>query len=713
MRLGRERRMQGVAVRPAHGKRMPGAEYVLAAAVSLLTFILYLPALSHEFVNWDDGQYVYENLHIRSFDLNLFRWAFFDFYAANWHPLTWISHALDYAIWGLNPMGHHLTNNILHALNTFLVVLLVVRLIEAVPGKQQLSSSQVVEWPGNNSTTQRLNLFSPSRFTLIAAAVTGLLFGLHPIHVESVAWVAERKDLLCAFFFLLSVLSYTKYVTDTLQYAEGIGHSEKESVPSAESREQRAVFSMLHALYAMRYTLCFFVLALLSKPMAVSLPVVLLLLDWYPFQRIQSLKTLPAAVMEKLPFIALSIVSAILTILAQKAGGATELISSVPFSARLLVAAKSLVAYLWNMVSPLNLVPFYPYPKNVSPLSPEYFLPIVLIVAISISCMLVVRKQRLWLSCWAYYVITMTPVLGLVQVGYQAMADRYTYLPGLGPFLLAGLSTAWFSGRVSKTISRGFMFSLFNATAALLIIASMSYATLKQISIWKNSIVLWTYVIEKEPSSPEMAYSNRGSAFNDLGQFGRAIEDFSKAIALNPSYSLAYLNRGSAFINTVRPDRAMEDFSRVIAMEPLAEVYYLRGKVFEREGLSEKALSDYKQAIALKPSYGSAYFSLGVLYGKSGSVGKAIDCFDKYIDIMPDNFLAYKNRGVAYSLLGQYDKALKDLGKSIEFNSRYAEVYGDRGNVYLKIGQKELAVRDFQKACSLGDQQGCKVLQNF
>src|SRR5208283_719950 len=248
-------------------------KYSVAVFVSLLTFLVYLSCLHNEFVLWDDDRYVYENPHLHPVNAAFFRWAFSDFYCANWHPLTWVSHALDYAVWGLNPLGHHLTNNILHAVNTFIVVILVAKLLETWrPSRQHnppLHASQ--EWS-----------------YIVIAAVTGLLFGLHPLHVESVAWVSERKDLLCAMFFLLSTLAYTKYVSN------GGGLRNKHYI--------LVVF--------------LFAFALLSKPMAVTLPAVLLILDWYPFNRIRSLKTLWAACIEKLPFIALSVASSVTTILA-------------------------------------------------------------------------------------------------------------------------------------------------------------------------------------------------------------------------------------------------------------------------------------------------------------------------------------------------------------------------------------------------------------
>ena len=374
--------------------------YPIAGLAALLTFIVYSSTLHNGFVYWDDDEYVLENLHIRSLDFAFFKWAFFNFYSANWHPLTWISHALDYAIWGLNPMGHHLTNNVFHAINTFLVVLLVVKLIKAVHDSP--------------FTIRDSRLTSHySRFALIAAATTGLLFGLHPIHVESVAWIAERKDLLCALFYLLSVMAYVKYRT--------------------------------YKSYTTYFlSLGFFFLALLSKPMAVSLPVVLLILDWYPFQKITSLKTFRTAFVEKLPFIALSSFSSIVTILAQGSAAVIRSAEFAPLSTRSFSAVKALAAYLYKIILPLNLLPFYPYALHPSSLFFEYLLPIVLAIGITAGCIsLAGRREKFWLCGWTYYVATLLPVLGIVQVGDQAMADRYMYLPSLGPFLVIGLTAAW------------------------------------------------------------------------------------------------------------------------------------------------------------------------------------------------------------------------------------------------------------------------------
>ena len=576
--------------------------FALAGTVAVVTFLVYLTALRNDFINWDDGPYVYENPHIRSLNAVFLKWAFFGFYESNWHPLTWLSHALDYALWGLNPLGHHLTSIVLHAINVFLVVLLVIRLLEAWK-----------ERAVRNGQPSFLN----GRAILIAAGTTGLLFGLHPVHVESVAWVAERKDLLCALFFLLSLIAYTNYARDAGDETLG--------------KNTRSPF------FNNRYlaTLGLFILALLSKPMAVSLPVVLLVLDWFPFNRIRSGRTFWAACVEKLPFFALSLASSIVTILAQKAAGAMTLTEVVPLSTRLLVAAKSLIAYLWKMLLPLDLVPFYPYPKSASPLSFEYLFPLAIVAAVTTSCIMTAKKRGLLLSAWSYYVVTLIPVLGIVQVCGQEMADRYTYLPSLGPFLVIGTGTAWAWGKGRALARRGPLVKRTGWVVAALAIVFLSSATVKQIGIWKNGLVLWNYEIEKTPGVPR-AYNNRGLVYDKKGRLDEAIDDFGTAIALDPSYAAAYNNRGM---------------------------------VFGKTGRFDEAIGDFETAIALDPSYSRAHNNLGVAYAKTGLFNKAFEQFNKTVLLNQDFAMAYYNRGLLYLRTGQTEAAAADFKKSCKLGN--------------------------------------------
>jgi Tfp pilus assembly protein PilF len=569
----------------------------LAASAALITFIVYLPALRNDFVYWDDNLYIFQNTHIQSFDFAFVNWAFLDFSAGNWHPLTWISHAMDYAAWGLNPLGHHLTNIVLHAVNTSLVVLLALKLLE-----------NVRERSTPNASTSFLN----DRTVLIVAGVTGLLFGLHPVHVESVAWVAERKDLLCALFFLLSVLQYANA-------ARRMGHGAE--------RMRLTSSAMLSAL-------CFFLLALLSKPMAVTLPVVLLILDWYPLKRICSFNAFRAVLVEKLPFFALSLISSVLTILAQRAGESLSSIENVPLSIRVLVGAKALVDYLWKMIVPLNLVPFYPYPKGVSLLSIEYFPAIALAIGITAACWAMAKTRPLWPAAWGYYVVTLIPVIGIVQVGGQSMADRYTYLPSLGPFLVVGLLIAWVWEKMYTMQQWGLIIKLFCITSALFLITALSYLTVAQIGRWKNSVELWTYVIEKEPERVPLAYNNLGMFFYNSGQFDMAIENFGKAVAVKSVYIDAYSNRGMAFYRIGQYNEAIENFDKAIALDPeYYKAYNNRALAFGKIGRFDRAIEDYNKTIALKPSSPRVYLNRGNLYFKTGRKEQAIADFQKACDL--------------------------------------------------------------------------------
>ena len=592
-------------------------KYYIAASVSLITFLIYLKSLQNDFV-WDDNLYVVDNPYIHSFDLPFFKWSFFDFYAANWHPLTWISHAVDYAMWGLNPLGHHLTNNILHALCTFIVVLLAMRLMEVF--------KKIAENKGLSRS------FLDDRAIGMTAAVTGLLFGLHPLHAESVAWVAERKDLLCAVFFLLSVTAYAHYMGEI-------------------SENAFAVYTprLLNKRYLL--TLGLFTLALLSKPMAVTLPFVLLILDWYPFGRIRSIKTLWAATIEKLPFLALTLISSILTVLAQKAGGAMEPMKLVPLSMRLLVAARSLIAYLGKMILPLNLSPYYAYPDDISPYSLEYIVPIALVAGITITFLTVLRNQKLWMAVWGYYVITLLPVLGIVQVGGQSMADRYTYLQSIGPFLLIGLIAAKVYADITDLTRWRVVLKTAGLVLAAAALVSMSYATMEQIGVWRNSFVFWGRVLEAEPARIPFAYNNLGLAYASKGQLDEAIELYQTALRLKPDYAEAHNNLGIAYASKGQLEMAIEQFQTAVRLKPdYAEAHNDLGLAYASKGLLDEAIEHYQTAVRLKPDLTEAHFNLGLIYLKKGSKDMARTEFELVVRNNPDD---HEARRILDSIISQ------------------------------------------------------------
>jgi len=320
------------------------------------------------------------------------------------------------------------------------------------------------------------------------------------------------------------------------------------------------------------------------------------------------------------------------------------------------------------------------------------------------------KKQRVWLSAWGYYVVTLLPVLGLVQVGNQAMADRYTYLPSLGPFLAAGLCSAWIverllSGKRAALAEKGAII-----TAALLLVAGLSVLTVQQTAVWRNSPGLWTYVIEHAPRRIPLMYVNRGAAFQKNGFYDKAVADYEKAIELDPGAYRAYISLGAVLEQAGQLDGALGAVERAIAVNPSSyEAYRNRGMLFEKRGRFDEAIADYTRAVTLRPTYHEAYNSRGLVYAKMGQFDEAIADYSETIRINPRHFGAYVNRGVAYTLAGQYDKALEDFNRAVLLDQNDPAAYFNRAMFYRRTGNSELALLDIRKACDLGNEKACSV----
>ncbi len=604
--------------------------YLFAAFIAFITYLVYIPSLQNKFLDWDDGMYVYTNFFIRSFDSMFFKHAFLRFQASNWHPLTWFSHAVDYALWGLNPLGHHLTNNILHGMNTFLVVLLVLKL---------LNSARTMQTGAGR--------FSDAGI-FVAAGITGLLFGLHPVHVESVAWISERKDVLCAFFYLLGLVAYINYVN-------------KAGRVNSRGRFLTGFFNRYY-----RWTLVLFILSLMSKPMAVMFPVVLLILDWYPFARFKERGKI-SVLMEKLPFFVLSLGSAIITILAQRFGGALKSTMMFPLPARILVGLKAPIDYLAKMIYPVNLSPYYPHPhpeQTVLLFSYKYLIPLCLMAGITTACVILLKKQKVWSAVWGYYLVTLLPVLGILQVGSQAVADRYTYLPSIGPFLLIGLGAAmitdrrYLSGRFNSASRLTCLF------IAVLLFGVLSYATVMQIRVWKNPETLWNRVISIYPDV-SLAYNNRGVYYRNTGQYDKAVSDFTKGLSITPGKLLLYTNRARTYSKLGRFEDALNDTEEAIRLDPEGwKAYEVRARIFTRLARYEEARRDYSEVIRLTPRMSEAYNNRANIYLRLGSLEKAVNDYEQAIRLSPLPEAAhYYNLAIAYRMLNRPEDALNSFMK--------------------------------------------------
>lgn len=647
--------------------------YAVAFAAAFASLAVYLPALRNGFVNWDDYTYVLENVHIRHLNGTFFTWALTDMSTDYWLPLGWISHAVDYALWGLNPAGHHLTSVLFHAANTFLVAVLLVRLLRLANDRSAAGRGD-----GASDTGSR-----EDRAILTAGGAAALLFGLHPLHVESVAWVSERKDLLCAFFYLLSVTAYTWYASP----AERDGLFRRG--PHAVRGGGWYLLSLL-----------FFLLALSSKPMAVTLPAVLLLLDWYPLGRIASWKDFAAKIPEKIPFAVLSLAVSITAIAAQTANRAVLSLDRVPAAERILTAFQSIAGYLGKLIAPVRLLPVYGHPGTVSLLSARSVLSAAAVFGITAACFFLAKRQKVFITAWAYYLITLLPILGIVRVGSVSSADRFTYLPAIGLFLLAGAGFArlWTAADVrepwhAKKVRR----SVAVASAAVLIL--LSFLTIRQISLWNDSVRLWSATIDSDPDHAQLAYNLRGLAFKERGQIERAIRDYDSAIALSPDYGYSYLNRGIAYQAAGQYEGAVRDLTAALALEPTnSDAYRWRGLTLAKQGKRRLAAEDFSRAIALRPSDAVLYIDRGRTLKDMGDVRSALDDFTSAIEHDPMLTDAFIHRGIVFKELGQFDLALADYSRAIALDPSSAAAYNNRGVVYKYLGRPEEALSDYDRA---------------
>lgn len=621
--------------------------------VLLVTLIAYLPLLRNGFVLWDDDEYIIENIHIRNLDWSLLKWAFTEFTQGNWHPLTGLSHAVDYALWGLDPFGHHLSGLIIHLGNTLLVYLLV----SAVLGRREALSGG---------------------FITVAAAVTALLFGIHPVHVESVAWAAERKDLLCALFYLLAMLSY-------------LCRADKAGKPADFSAAPRRWL-----LPAFIFTL----LAAMSKPMAVTLPLVMLLADYYLLGRIDSARTLLSAALEKIPFFAVSVLVAVATIVGQHKGVLTAPVETVTLYGRALVALRAFFAYLLNIIFPVGLSPIYPYPKaeEITILSWHYFLPLLAATALLILFAKGVRRKGWCQALWLYYLVTLLPVIGIIQVGHQFMADRYSYLPSIAPFMAIGVSAGWLWNKYTKTMP----LRVAMAGLALAVFSLLSFLTAQQLSIWHDSVSFWTYIIEKEPVRVPFAYINRGAAYREADDLGKAVVDLERAVELLPADFKAYNCRGLVYAAMGDNERALADFDHAIRLFPGDPgAFYNRGSVFRKMGDFNRALADYTTALAMKPYDLKALNNRGLLFQDRGEFGAAMADFNAALKVSPDDWMTLNNRGLLLNLTGENERALDDLNRAVRIKPDESSIYVNRGLVFRTKGLDAEALSDFDRAVSL------------
>jgi len=609
----------------------------------LAVIAVFGQTIGHDFVNYDDDEYVYENRHVRGGLTGAgTAWAIATYHSFNWHPLTWLSHMLDCQLYDLRPGGHHLTNEFLHAAAAILLFLALRRMTGAL-------------WP---------------------SAWVAAVFAVHPLRVESVAWVAERKDVLSGLFFMLTLWLYARYVER----------------PASWRRYLLVVAS--------------FVLGLTAKPILVTLPFVLLLLDYWPLGRLgppQSTgqedetslprpdRPLVRLVVEKIPLFVLAAASCMVTLAAQcDAMRSLELVSP---AGRITNAAVAYVTYLGKMFCPTGLAVPYLLPKGPPPVW-EVVSAVTVILAISTAAFAARRKCPYLLFGWFWYLGTLAPVIGLVQVGDQAMADRYTYLTQIG------LYTTIASGATHLAGCWPDLRWLFAAVSAL-IVAGLMVCAWQQTQRWRDSTTLFTHTLDCT-SQNYIAHNNLGLALARRGEVDEAIVQYRKALEFEPDYVVAHINLGTALASHGRFDEAIAHCRRALEIQPdYVEAHNNLGNALAGCGRVDEAIGHYRKVLEVKPDDAVTHYNLGNAFADCGRVNEAIAHYRKALEIEPEYVGAHNNLGLALAGRGQVDEAIGHYRKALEIKPDDLVAHYNLGVALARRGEVDEAIAHYQKALGL------------
>jgi tetratricopeptide (TPR) repeat protein len=589
----------GAAFQRKHFGAAKARPRLIGWSLALVTLLVYLPVCRCNFLVYDDNDYVTENQVVQNgLTWAGVKWAFTTWHAGNWHPLTWLSHMLDCELFGLNPGAQHLVNVLFHAANTVLLFVLLLRLAGSL-------------WPG----------------ALVAA-----LFAWHPLHVESVAWISERKDVLSTFFALLALLAYARFA-ETLKV-------------------QGSKFKVFYGL-----ALVFFALGLMSKPMLVTLPFVMLLLDYWPLQRMSWAKgrgssetaasaldprpaTLGQLILEKWPFFLLSAASSVMTFFAQRGGEAVVSLARVSLCYRLENAPVAVGRYLLKMIWPADLAVIYPMPDKIS--APTVAAAVAVLILISAAAWLTRWRSPYWLVGWLWFLGTLVPVIGLVQVGGAALADRYSYFPSIGVFLVAAFGF--------REMATRFQFpSIAGVAAAVLILGSCLWATERQLGFWRDSETLFRHALAATRDN-EIAHVNLGVALERQGDLDEALAEYRAAATLAPGRYQIHNNLGNLLDKMGQPDQALAEYREAVRLKPeLPSLHDGLGSVLAERGRFSEAMDEYTNAAQRDPTCPWPHFEMAKTLLQQGRDAEAVGQFREALRIDPDNFqiLAYTARVLA------------------------------------------------------------------
>jgi tetratricopeptide (TPR) repeat protein len=590
--------------------------FLIGAGLAIVTLAIYAQVIGHQFITLDDPTYIQQNPMVtRGVNGAGLAWAFTTFYASNWHPLTWISHMIDCQLFGPNAGGHLLANALIHAANTVLLFWFLLRTTNA-PARNASPTSNAVATAGWHSD-------AGGRWP---SALVAALFALHPLHVESVAWASERKDTLSTFFGLVCLIAYARYAK-----APSIGR------------------------YA--WTAITLVLGLLAKPMLVTWPFVMLLIDYWPLRRFQ--KSVRGLVVEKIPLLILVTASAIITMLAQSRGGAVRTLAHEPIALRLSNALVSYAKYLLLTFWPNDLAVYYPFARTSIP-AWQIIGAAFLLIGITAFCFFQRRVRSYLLVGWLWFVGTLVPVIGLVQVGGQAMADRYFYVPSIGlfiavVFLFADIARGW---RITPSLSAGF------AAAVLLVLATLTNA---QIQRWRDSFTLFEHTLAVTPPNLHIEH-NLGLALGGIGRYDEAAAHFEKALQIDPNF-----------------------YDSLVGM----------GVTRSFQGRLPEAIDYFQNAIRSQSDLPTAHVELAHAFWKQNRDEEALEELRRALPFAPEDAKIRADFGLALELVGKMPEAIEQLREALQLNPNNAETHANLGLALLNSGNARESIPEFKAALRL------------
>ncbi|MSP40045.1 MAG: tetratricopeptide repeat protein [Deltaproteobacteria bacterium] len=623
--------------------------------IAAVTLAAFFPSLSNDFVNWDDDKTLYDNPFYRGLAWPQIKWMFTTFLMGHYQPLSWLTFAFDYSLWGMNPVGYHLTNLLLHMANGVLFYFVTRRLLVAALAIPPSAEN----W--------RLDL---------SAGLAALLFAIHPLRVESVAWATERRDVLSGLFYFATIYFYLRLVEC-----------------SKFSTRRRWLCA----------TLAIYFLSLLSKATAITLPFILLVLDVYPLKRLtgrpgQWFKRESRGVLgEKLPFLILALAFAVAALLAQQVTGALKPLEQFGIASRLLQAGYAFMFYLGKTLWPVSLAPIYELPVDVGSWFWLFVFCGVGTIALTMALFFFKRRWPALLACWVYYLVVLAPVTGVAQSGPQLVADRYSYLACLGwPLLIAG---GFYRLSPQESFNRQRYF--FSSGFAIMVVFSLAILTWNQTKIWRSPIALWQHGTAVEPLA-SIAHYNLGRAYERENNLAPAIESYRRAATVNPSYAKAHFNLARLLALKGDEAQALAHYRRVIEIRPdHADAHNDLGLLLELKGEDTAAVVEFHRAMEIEPAHGRALFNLAELLARQSDLAKAIVMYERAARSEPNQAAIQVRWAIALARQGQLASATEHFRRALELQPNDSDAHVLMARSLAAQGNKDEAESHYRQALRL------------